>query len=226
MTLLLLATKVWRHKLLTLPVLAVVLAGSFYAVAVKAPAYEAGATYILVDPPAPIPGQIDSDNPYLRFSSQTVLIDALATRLNSQQMRNSLARRGADPKYTAASTLDHGYSGYSAPILEITGAGATPLAAVRTVRLVGRALATELARMQGVHRVHSTDRIRADAVIAVQGATLKGAGRLRTLAAVFALGLILLFVVISSVDSIAALRGRAGRDGIGEQQLALAGRGK
>ena len=53
MSLLLIVRKLWKYKLFTLPVFALVIAGAFYVFAVKAPTYEAGSTYILVNPPPP-----------------------------------------------------------------------------------------------------------------------------------------------------------------------------
>jgi hypothetical protein len=188
-----------------LPLAVLVLAGWYYVLAVKTPTYEAAATYILVDPPAPpISVQMTgSDNPYLRFSNDAVLVEVLATRLTSEQGRRRLASQGADPNYTAQSNTE---LGFSAPILQVTGTGTTPAAAIRTAYLVGRAMTAELARMQGIRRVEKRYRIRAAAVVAAHDATLKGAGRIRGLLAVFALGAILMFVLISFLDAVGALR--------------------
>ena len=188
-----------------LPLAVLVLAGWYYVLAVKTPTYEAAATYILVDPPAPpISAQMTgSDNPYLRFSNDAVLVEVLASRLTSEQGRRLLASQGADPNYTAQSSPE---LGFSAPILQITGTGTTPAAAIQTAYLVGRAMTTELARMQGIRRVDKRYRIKAAAVVAAHDATLKGAGRIRGLVAVFALGAILMFVLISFLDAVGALR--------------------
>jgi hypothetical protein len=207
------ARKIWRYRLFTLPIIALGLAGSFYVFAVMSPNYEAGATYILVNPPPPpTPDQIardpelehvNADNPYLRFSGQTVLVQVLASRLSSSEGRKRLAAKGADPDYVAAPSPNFGLG---APILEITGTGASPAAAIRSTHLVGAAIAEELDRMQEVRRVAKPYRIRAETAVPANHARLKAAGKLSTLAAVFALGTILMFIVISVLDAIDEVR--------------------
>jgi hypothetical protein len=213
MSLLLIVRKIWKYKLATLPIFAFVLAGTFYVIAVKAPTYEAASTYILVNPPPPPTeeqiardpalGRIETDNPYLRFSDQTVLVQVLASRLKSEEGRRSLASQGADPNYVAAPSAEFGFS---APILQITGTGTSPAAAIRTADLVGLALTRELDRMQQVRGVDKGYRIKAEAVVKARDATLKPSGKLRALVAVFALGTILLFIVISVLDAVSGLR--------------------
>src|SRR4051812_43263682 len=104
MSILLIFMKLWKYKFVTLPIVACVAAGAFYVIAVKAPTYEASATYILVAPPAPPTdtqiardpalGRLNSDNPYTRFSDQSVLVQVLASRLSSADARLALAQRG------------------------------------------------------------------------------------------------------------------------------------
>ena len=219
MNLLLIAQKVWRYKFATLPILAFVLVGAFYVVAIKTPVYEAGSTYILVNPPAPPSesaiardptlGQIDSDNPYTRYSDQSVVVQVLASRLSSEESRKKLESGGADPTYTVAPSPEFGFS---APILQITGTGSSAAAAVRTANLVGAAVTRELGRMQAVQRVAPKYRIVTQQVVAPHDAKLKASGKLRSLVAVFALGAILLFIVVSVADALAALRKERDRD--------------
>jgi hypothetical protein len=213
MSLLLIARKVWRYKLATLPILALIVVGAFYAIAVKTSVYEAASTYILVNPPPPPTdteiahdpslGRLDSDNPYTRFSDQTVLVQVLSSRLTSEEGRAALAKRGADPSYTAAPSAEFGSS---APILQITGTGPTPAAAVKTAELVGTALTEELTRMQKVRGVSEKYRIKAQEVVAPHGATLKASGKLRMLVAVFGLGVVLMFLVVSVADALSTIR--------------------
>ena len=53
MDLLLIARKIWRYKLATLPVIFLTLCGAVYAVALKDPVYEVKSSYLLINPPAP-----------------------------------------------------------------------------------------------------------------------------------------------------------------------------
>jgi hypothetical protein len=214
MSLLLILGKLWRHKFATLPVLVLIVAGAAYVIAVKAPTYEAASTYILVSPPPaptddeiarnPALGKIHADNPYMRYGDQSVVVQLLASRMNSEEGRRSLTARGAGP-YTVAMSPAFGYS---APLLQITSMGTKPEAATGTANLVGRELTRELDRMQAVRGVDSKYRIKAEAVVVAQDATLQASGKLRALVAVFALGMVLLFMVVSVGDALSALRGQ------------------
>jgi len=218
MNLLLIFRKIWRYKLATLPILAFVLALAVYVVAVKPPTYEAGATYMLVNPPNPPTdaqiaanpalGRINADNPYLRVTGQNVVAQVLASRLDSDDARRSLAKQGADPTYVAAPSIEYGFG---APILEITGTGPTAKDAVTTANLVGNAASRELDRLQKARGVHERYRITMETVVPADQAMLKASGKLRALVGVLALGTILMFIVISVLDALSALRAeRAG----------------
>jgi hypothetical protein len=213
MSLLLIVGKLWKYKLFTLPVIALVVVGAVYVIAVKAPTYEAGGTYILVNPPPaptdaeiarnPALGKVDTDNPYLRFPDQSVLVQVLASRLDSPEVRAAVAKQGGDPNYTAAPSAEFGFS---SPILQITGTGVTPEAAIRTATVVGRAFTQELDRMQAIRKVDKAYRIKTEAVVPPQQAALKASGKLRALVGVFALGAVLLFMVVSIADALSSLR--------------------
>jgi hypothetical protein len=230
MSLLLIVTKIWKYKLVTFPIVACILAGAFYVVAVTAPTYESAATYILVNPP-PLPtdaeiaanpalGRIHDDNPYARFSDQSVLVQILSSRLNSDETRLSLAQRGADPNYTAAPSAEFGFS---APILQITGTGTSAAAAVTTTNVVGRALTDELDKMQRIRGVDKNYRIKVEAVVAAHDAKLKPSGKARSLVAVLVLGTILLFMAMSILDALSVLRARSARGRIEAEKRAEEG---
>jgi len=212
-SLLLIAQKIWRYKLVTIPIVALVLLGVFYVIVIKSPVYEAGSTYILVNPPAPPTdsaiardpslAHIGADNPYTRYSDQSVVVQLLAGRLSSDEARRALAARGADPGYEIAPSAEFGYS---APIVQITGTGSSPAAAVHTARVVGSAVTSELDRMQAVHNVSPKYRIDTQQVVAPRDATLKASGKLRALVAVLVLGAALLFLAVTVADAFAAIR--------------------
>ena len=214
MNLLLAARKIWQHKLVTLPIIALTLAGAFYVVAVKSPVYEATSSFILVNPPEPPsldeidrdPSLLDvnSDNPYTRYSDQSVVAQVLASRLSSDAAREQLETRGADPGYTVAPSVEFGFT---APVVNVTGTGPSPAAAVRTAELLNAAARKELLRMQEIQNVDPKYRIDTQQVVVPQEAQLKASGKLRMLVVVFALGAILLFIAITLIDAIKALRG-------------------
>jgi capsular polysaccharide biosynthesis protein len=213
MDLWLILQKIWRHKLFTLPVIALTLAGAAYVVAVKKPTYEATSSYILINPPAPPTaediardpalGRVNADNPYTRFPDESVVVDVLARTVGSDSARHELVRAGADERYTVASAA---HFGSSSPIVQITGTGASPEAAIHTANVVGRAVADELARMQRVQHVDSRYWITAFEVEVPDHAQLRASGQLRMLVGILGLGAILLFIVISVMDALAAIR--------------------
>jgi hypothetical protein len=106
----------------------------------------------------------------------------------------------------ASSVAPSAAFGFSAPILQITTMGPSPAVAIKTADVVGRALTRELDKMQAVRGVDSKYRIKTDPVVVAQNATLKASGKLRSLVAVFALGVVLLFVVVSVGDALSAIR--------------------
>jgi hypothetical protein len=215
----LIAQKVWRYRLATIPVLALVVFGIFYVLAVKTPVYEAGSTYILVNPPAPPSdgaiaanpklAHIGADNPYTRYSDQSVVVQVLAGRISSDEARAALAQQGADPAYTVAPSPEFGFS---APILQITGTGPTAAAAVQTAHLVGNAINRELSRIQAVQGVAPKYRIVTQQVVAPRDARLKASGKLRALVAVLVVGAVLLFLAVSVADALAMVRKERRRD--------------
>jgi hypothetical protein len=225
MSLLLIARKIWQYKFATLPMIGFVLIGAFYVMAVKEPVYEVSSTYILVNPPEPPTEDqiarspklaIGSDNPYTRYSDQSVMVQVLASRLSSEAAKRELVNRGADPNYKAEPSAEFGFT---APLVQVTGTGSTPAAATRTAEVVGNAFTRELARMQQARGVAPKYRIDAQQVVAPHGAKLKASGQLRSLVAVFALGVILLFLVVSVLDALSAIRGGRSRidDGMEEE---------
>jgi capsular polysaccharide biosynthesis protein len=213
MSLLLIITRIWKYKLVTIPIIVLMLVGAYYVVAVTAPTYEASATYILVNPPPPPTeeeiarnpalGRINDDNPYLRFGDQSVLVQVLAGKLSSEENRLVLKKQGADPNYTAQPSADFGFS---APILQITGTGPSAAASVHTANLVGQALNRELANMQRFRGVAKEYRITTEAVVPAVDAKLRPSGKLRMLIAVLVLGTVLLFLSMSVLDALSVLR--------------------
>jgi hypothetical protein len=213
MNLLSIARKLWRYKLLTLPVVLLTLCGAVYVVAVKEPVYEASSSYILINPPLPPTpediarnpalGRVNADNPYTRFSDQTVVVEVLASAMATKSAERALLKAGADPRYKVEPA---GAFGFSSPIVKITAQGATPEAAIDSAKLVGNQVTGQLARMQQAEGVDPDYRIKANQVDAPDGAELRASGQLRMLVGVLAIGTILLFVTVSLADALTMLR--------------------
>ena len=221
MDLLKILQKIWRYRIVTLPVFALTLLGAIYVVALKDSEYAASSSYVLISPPAPPTaeeiaadpslGRINSDNPFTRFTDQSVVLDLLASTLSNDSARRALAQQGADDRYEVAPS---GEFGFSSQLLDITGVGSTPREAVRTAELVGAALTSELSRLQASRGVDAGYRIETQRVVAPTHAEQRVSGKLRTLVGVFALGAILLFVVVSAAEALTTMRAERSKQGV------------
>lgn len=214
MTLLLIARKVWRYKFVTLPIIVLTYLGAGYVIAIKKPVYSTSASYILVNPPSPpTPEEIarnpkigeGSNNPYTRFSDQSIVGQILTARLGSRQVRENLAALGADTRYTVEPDVSFGFS---TPIVKITGMGSSSDEAVASANIVGREFTRLLAEMQEARGVAPKYRITSQLLVGARQATPKASGKVRGLVAVLALGGILLFLAVSVMDAITILRRR------------------
>ena len=111
--------------------IALTLLGAVYMVVLKPPVYEASSSYILINPPSPPTpeeiaqkpalGRIDPDNPFTRFSDQSVVVGLLSSILSNDVERRALSKQGADSRYKVA-PVQSTY-GYSSLMLGITGVG-------------------------------------------------------------------------------------------------------
>ena len=207
------ARRVWRYKLITLPVIVLTIFAAAYVMAVKKPLYEATSSYLLINPPAPPTaeevarnpalGRIRTDNPFTRFADQGVVIDVLARTMSTDAARRTLVRAGADPAYRVEGGATFGTT---SPIVQITGTGTSPDAAMRTAEVVSHAVVGELDRLQKEQEVDPRYRITARHVEGPDGAQLQASGQLRMLIAVLALGTIALFVVVSITEGLSSLQ--------------------
>ena len=212
MDLVILATKVWRSRLFTVPVIALTLLGSIYAVFLKPPRYEASGSYLLISPPGPPDAEqikldpelahVRTDNPYTRFSDQSVVIEVLSRTLSSPSTRDALERKGADPGYTVAAAIRFGVS---TPIVQVVGTGATPAAATTTARIVSKAVTAELDRMQALQHVDSRYRITTLELEAPTHPLLQPTGQMRMLIGILLGGTIVLFIIVSVADAVQAI---------------------
>jgi hypothetical protein len=215
MDLLLIVTRIWRHKLITVPVILLTLAGAAYIAAVKKPVYKVSASYLLVNPPAPPTaqqiaadpklGHVRADNPYTRFNNQPVMIDVLSRTLSTPTARQRLVTQGADPRYAVESATTFGFA---TPVLQITAAAGSPEVAIRSATLVSRASLSALDRIQEKAQVDPAYRITAQQLEPPTWPLPQASGQVRSLVAVLVVGVIVLFSAISVADAIVAIRRR------------------
>jgi hypothetical protein len=211
--LLAISRKLWRYRIVTLPVVALTLLGAFYVVAVKAPVYKVSSSYVLINPPPPPTAddlardpklaRINPNNPYTRFSDQSVIVSLLSNSLSSDTARQALVGEGADPRYTVAPDLQLGYSSL---VVEVTGVGTTPEGAMKTAQLVGAALGRELNRVQASQGVDPHYMIRTQPVVLPDSPEQQVSSTLRPLVAVLAIGAILLLLAVSVAQALETLR--------------------
>lgn len=218
MDLVMISRKIWRHRIATLPVIALTLLGIFYVIAIKTPVYNATSSYILINPPGPPTpddiarnpslAHISPDNPLTRFSDQSAVVGLLASVLSNDTQRRALAQNGADPRYTVAPTQSA--YGYSSQMLEITGVASSGPGAIKTAQVVGNALDAELERLQASRGVAPYYRIKAELVTPADTAEQRVSGKLRSMIGVLIMGIVLLFVVISAAEGLAVVKQRTG----------------
>ena len=227
MDLLAITRKIWRYRLLTLPVVILTLFGAVYIAAIKQPVYQTQTSFSLLNPPPPPTpdeiardpslGKINPDNPYTRLGDQTAMSQLLASTLSGESARRALVNAGADPRYTVALSS----VGYANPNIQITTAAWTPDIAVRSAKIVGDALTRELDRIQEAKGVAERYRIKTVLTTPNADAQVQASGRLRTLVGVLVLGAVVLFMVVSVTDAFATFmmerRPRVETPGSGQQ---------
>jgi Chain length determinant protein len=210
MDLLSIVGKIWRHKFATIPVLILTALGAFYVISVKAPVYQATAGVLLVNPPGPPTpaqiakdprlGKIDTNNTFVSFGNLDVVADAVIGVVTAKS--NQLVQAGVDPRYQLATSTEVGLP----PIINITGMGSSAQKAILSANLVAKEAENSLYQMQVKQKINPTYMIKAFELYAPQNAQASASGKLRTLIAVLAVGAIVLFIVISMIESVAKRR--------------------
>lgn len=218
MDLISMAQILWRRKILTIPLLILTALGAFYVVKVKPPTYQAQSSILMVPPSPPTAAQIAADpalgkinpnNPYMNYGDYSVVADTLIDTVTDSANQRALATQGADPRYQLALSTDYG----NPPIIDITGVGHSPQIAMRSAELVTQAAEADLYKLQANAGVNRLYMIRATQLITPTAATSSMSGKLRTLIAVLAAGMLLLFVAVSLAEAVEKRRnGYAGKD--------------
>jgi capsular polysaccharide biosynthesis protein len=201
-----------RHKIILLLVLLATAGGCAYVVLGIPPQYETQAQYVLVQPPAgpteqeiqasPALGKLNSNNPYLRLPNPSIVVDVLAQRVSADNARQALIDQGADRNYVISSTNAIG----SGLVIQITGTGTSAAAASTTLQLVTERMKTELRSMQTVNGADDRYLFQALPVSPPSPPLRKVTGTMRSLIAVAAAGLILLFAAISIAEALPSRR--------------------
>jgi uncharacterized protein involved in exopolysaccharide biosynthesis len=199
---------VWRRRLAAIPVILLTLAGAFYVLKIKPPEYQASSSFLLVNPPAgptaaqialePRLAKINPNNSYANFGNLDLVADVVIDLVTSPSAQQTLVKAGADPRYQVALANDFD----SPPIIDITGVAASAQEAVRSADLVTTAAMADLYQMQKSQGISNFYLIKSIQLVQPSTAQKTESGKLRTLIVVLALGIILLFVVVSMMDAI------------------------
>ncbi len=189
---------IWRHKIAAIPVILLTALGALYVLAVKPPVYDASSSLLLVTPPPPP-------------TEAQIAADPKLAKVNANNPYNTLGDLWtADAVVsTVASNWPQAQVGLSAdpdnpPIIQITGSGSTPQAAIWTAETVTQAAVNDLYQMQKSQGVLDHYMLTATELVQPH-ANLSVGGKLRSLIAVLGIGLILLFVVISAAQAMERL---------------------
>ena len=180
-----------------------------YVLVVKAPVYKAQTSYILLPAPTapPTPDQLAHDpafkgvkanNPFMSYGNLSTVVDLLTEVMTSPAERQVLAKQGVTGAYTVAPlTTDYG----NQPIVQITAPGPSPAAATRSAALVGKAFNSRLANMQASQGTSKRYWIGSLVLSRPDRAEQQSSSKLRDLIAVIAVGVILLFVIVSTMNA-------------------------
>jgi hypothetical protein len=208
MDLLAILRTLWRFKLASLLVIILTGAGCGAVVFLVTPVWAATSSYVLINPPAPPTdaelaadpklSKINYSNPYLRFSDQSVVINILARRVNTDATRAVLVAEGADTRYQVVPSARFGFS---SPIIDVQIEAPTAAVVARTSELVGREVVSQLHTLQAAEGTDARYMITVRAVEATDDPKVKTSGMMRSLIGVIALGTFVLLVMVSSLQA-------------------------
>jgi capsular polysaccharide biosynthesis protein len=202
------AQSLWRHKLVTIPVIVLTALMAFYVVKIKPPVYQSSASILLANPPTgAAPSQVTTNprlknaNPYNTFVSYgnlAIVADTVIQLVTAPTGQQALSQSGVDPRYQMELSSAFG----NPPIINITGVGSSPQVAIRSASLLAEAVKANLYNLQVKQGVDSFYMITTVEIVKPTQALRSSSGKLRSLIAVLGVGLILLFVAVSVTDAV------------------------
>ncbi len=201
----------WRYKKFVIPVLVLTAVAGLYIVKIKPPVYESTASVLLTNPQSTAtPSQIKADpslktanpyNPFVSYGDLTVLGNAVMDLITSPAEAATLEQKGIT-KFTLSLSTDFG----NPPIIEITGQGATRQAAIQSAQELVLLVKDDLVQVQKTEGVAPFYMISTYEVVKPVDAEASSSGKLRSLIAILAVGVLLVLVVVSAADALAKRR--------------------
>ena len=203
MDLITIAKSLWRVKWVSLVLLLATIGGGIGVIVAVPPTYEATGSYLFFQPAAvpttnPKTGEVESDNPFLRFGDPSVLLNVVARRVSDTESTERLVKKGASTDFTVQPSTRYGFS---SPIIDINAQADSADLAINTVNLVGKAVADEVIAVQAEEGADARYMVTPRPIEIPQEATQRLARPLRMLLAVFALGGISMLMLAAIVQS-------------------------
>lgn len=203
----------WKHRLVSIPILLLTLASALYVFQFAPRSYETSSTYAMINPDIPTQldivknpglGKLNSKNPYLRSSDPSLIVQVLLTRLNDSSMVDKMKEQGLSSDYT----VSRGVGGINGFLVDITGIADTPEKSFATTRALGSMLEKDLRTAQKVNGADDSYLFTSILVAPPDKATEQFSSRLRSLIAVFLTGVVLMFGAVSIARSVSVSRNR------------------
>lgn len=192
----------WRSKWVALPILLATLAAVFYVLQLAPRRYESTMTYAVINPQVPSQEQLNNDpalrklnsnNPYLRSSDNSLIVQSLITKLNDKSSQDALKQEGHSSEYE----VTRGGGGNYNFLVDIQGVSSSPTDTVATTTAVGKLLEQDLYSIQKVEGADDTYLFTSLVVSPPSNATEQFSSRLRSAIAVAVAGLVLMFGVVA-----------------------------
>ncbi|MWV49732.1 chain-length determining protein [Rathayibacter sp. VKM Ac-2803] len=201
----------WRHRLLAAVVLALTVAGMAYVLVLSPRTYASTATYAIVNPQLPTDAELEadpalaalnSDNPYLRSSDNSLAAQVLVTVLNSDGTAEALAAQGLSTQFAVERSA---WSGQGL-LLSVTADAPSAGQSLDTTAALGGMLVDTLRSIQTVNGADDRYLFTALEVQTPLKATEQISDRLRAVIMVGAGGFVLLFAAVSLARAIEGRR--------------------
>lgn len=197
----------FRHKVVTLLVSALVVAGVVWTYTSAPPVYRAEGSVVLLYPPAPpsqgteaVPGQ---QNPFSHFDI-SVVVDVLVRVMTQADVRQEIQDKGLVGTYTIGANVDFSRG----PIVDIAAEAPTGDDAMASVRLVMKEVDAKLAAFQSNEGTDPSYQIHTSTVVEPERATTVFSSALRRLISVGALGGLLIVGSVLLADVLTTRRRR------------------
>jgi hypothetical protein len=208
MDLLSIVNSLWRYKLFTIPVVVLTAIMGLYVVKIKPPVYDATSSVLLSNPQAqasesqiianPSLRKVSPFNTFVSYGDLRVAANAVMDLVTSGSAQPALLNAGAGSRYQLALSSDYG----NPPIIQITGVGSSPQAAILSANVLTSAIKTNLYQLQQKEGINPFYMITLIQLVKPDQAQRSTSGKLRSVIAVLALGGLLLFVVVSVADAL------------------------